>query len=209
MLLDLGLPLPTGKDDPPVRGRSAAELLASGVLPKVSGVYQGDEHEVSAVLMTHAHMDHFGLAPYVHPSIPVYATQGIWAAQRVLEIFSRAGAPPASQHVLKTSEPVSIGGLRVQAIGVDHSGCDAVALLVEGDGKRVLYTGDLRAMAERAVWSMLCWWRRPPSVVVIARCSPNAGWKPSLPTVSVNRSTSPLSSVRRSTSTASSPSTAP
>lgn len=145
VLLDLGLPLPTGKDDPPVRGKSVAELLTSGVLPRISGVYRDDHPNVRAVVMTHAHMDHFGLAPYVHPSIPVYATQGTWAAQRVLEVFTRAEAQPERRELLTTTEPLQLSGLALQAVGLDHSGCDAVALSVEGDGKRILYTGDLRA----------------------------------------------------------------
>lgn len=145
VLLDLGLPLPTGRDDPPVKGRSVAELVAAGVLPRIPGVYADDTPRVRAVLMTHAHMDHFGLAPYVHPSIPVYATQGTWAAQRVLQVFTPAQPLPATQHVLSATQPVPLGKLTVEAVAVDHSACDAVALSVEADGKRILYTGDLRA----------------------------------------------------------------
>jgi ribonuclease J len=145
VLLDLGLPLPVGKADPPVRGKAVVELLASGVLPRISGVYEDDEPRVRAVVMTHAHMDHFGLAPYVHPSIPVYATQGTWAAQRVLEILTGNQAHPRMQALLSTVAPLQLCALAVQAVGVDHSGCDAVAVSVEGDGKRILHTGDLRA----------------------------------------------------------------
>ena len=144
VLLDLGLPLPK-PDEPPVRDMAVDDLLASGVLPRITGVYQDDAPEVRAVLMTHAHSDHFGLAPYVHPSIPIYATQGTWAAQRVLRIFTRTAPAAPDQRLLDTTAPLILGGLSVQAVTVDHSGCDAVALVVEGDGRRVLYTGDLRA----------------------------------------------------------------
>lgn len=145
VLLDLGLPLPTGKDEPSIRGKTAAELVASGVLPRISGVYGDGAPKVRAVVMTHAHMDHFGLAPYVSPNVPVYATEGTWAAQRVLQVFTRADGQPHNQRVLSTAAPLRLGGLTVEAVAVDHSSCDAVALSVEADGKRILYTGDLRA----------------------------------------------------------------
>ena len=42
-------------------------------------------------------------------------------------------------------EAVQVGPFRVQAIPVDHAAPDSRALLVEADGERVLYSGDLRA----------------------------------------------------------------
>jgi ribonuclease J len=57
----------------------------------------------------------------------------------------------------ESSRVFPIGVLKVTAYPVDHSAYDAVAYLVEHEGKRVLYTGDLRlhgrkpGMAQRIV----------------------------------------------------------
>ncbi len=146
ILLDLGLPLTApGKEGPPVFGQPVRALLTSGVLPHVDGLYESDRSEVRAVAISHVHQDHMGLAQYAHPDIPVYATVGAWALTDSLSPFLPARAPIANRHTLPMNKPQRFGALTVTAIPVDHSAPDAAALLVEGDGKRLLYTGDLRA----------------------------------------------------------------
>ncbi|MDI1320096.1 MAG: hypothetical protein PSW75_07880, partial [bacterium] len=46
--------------------------------------------------------------------------------------------------ILKAGVPVTVGAFRVTAYPVDHSVYDAMAFIVEAEGKRLLYTGDLR-----------------------------------------------------------------
>ena len=150
ILLDLGLPLPTGDDDPPIQGQSVDDLLNSGILPRISGVYLGDDPEVQAVIMSHVHQDHIGLAPYVHPGIPIYATEGTWALHDSLQPFLPKTAEIGSRNILPKRKTVSFGSMAVTAIPVDHSAPDAAALLVEGEGERMLYTGDLRAHGRKA-----------------------------------------------------------
>lgn len=156
ILLDLGLPLPTGKGDAPVAGQTEDELLASGVLPPVNGVYAGSTPEVRAVIMSHVHPDHIGLGPYVHPDIPIHGTEGTWALHDVMQIFGYKPQAIINRRTLPKQTPVSFGALTVTAIPVDHSAPDAVALLVEADGKRLLYSGDLRAHGRKSyLWDRL------------------------------------------------------
>jgi ribonuclease J len=146
ILLDLGLPLTIpGDDAQPVAGQPVQALLSSGVLPHIAGVYAGDAPEVRAVIISHVHQDHMGLANFVHPDIPVYATEGAWALTEALSPFLPARTPIANQRTMPMKAPQKFGALTVTAIPVDHSAPDATALLVEEDGTRLLYTGDLRA----------------------------------------------------------------
>lgn len=146
VLLDLGLPLTVpGDDAQPVAGQSVQALLKSGVLPCVGGVYAGDIPEVWAVIISHVHQDHMGLANLIHPDIPVYATEGAWALNEALSPFLPARTPIANRQTMPMRAPQRFGSLTVTALPVDHSAPDAAALLAEGDGKRLLYTGDLRA----------------------------------------------------------------
>ena len=146
ILLDLGLPLTIPGDcAQPVAGQPIQALLSSGMLPPITGVYAGDAPAVRAVIISHVHQDHMGLANFVHPDIPVYATEGAWALTEALSPFLPARTPIVNQRTMPMEAPQKFGALTVTAIPVDHSAPDATAILVEGDGTRLLYTGDLRA----------------------------------------------------------------
>jgi len=149
-LLDLGMPLqaPDGGDFP--RGtpqRPTAELIAEGVLRDVPGVYPYDPTApgVAAIVLTHSHLDHYGLAHHAHPGIPVYGSEGTIAVLEVGRVFFPEAALPQDLCRLPAGETLRFGGLSVTAIPVDHAAPDSRALLCEADGERLLYTGDLRA----------------------------------------------------------------
>ncbi len=145
ILLDLGLPLAPVGEGQDIRGLTIEELLESGTLPRIGGAYANDTPGVRAVIVSHVHQDHTGLAQYVHPEIPVYATEGTWALHDALRPFLPRSVSIANRQTLPKNKPCSFGSLIVTAIPVDHSAPDAVALLVEAEGKRLLYSGDLRA----------------------------------------------------------------
>jgi len=158
VLLDLGMPLvaPDGGDFP--RGtpqRPTEELIAEGVLTFVPGVLPHDPAapDVAAIVLTHSHLDHYGLAHHAHPGIPVYGSRGTLAILEVGRVFFPDAALPADLRLLPDDEPLRLGrsgpdlagSLTVTAIPVDHAAPDSRALLCEADGQRLLYTGDLRA----------------------------------------------------------------
>ena len=160
VLLDLGMPLqaPDGGDFP--RGtpqRPTAELIAEGILRDIPGVYPHDPTApaVAAIVLTHSHLDHYGLAHHAHPRIPVYGSEGTIAVLEVGKVFFPEAKLPADLRRFPAGETLRFGGvnaggsdaggLSVTAIPVDHAAPDSRALLVEADGQRLLYTGDLRA----------------------------------------------------------------
>ena len=150
IVLDLGMPLtaPDGGDFP--RGtpqRPTAELIADGVLRDVPGLFASDPTApgVAAIILTHSHLDHYGLAHHAHPAIPVYGSEGTIAVLEVGRVFFPDATLPADLRRLPSGETLRFGALTVTAIPVDHAAPDSRALLVEADGQRLLYTGDLRA----------------------------------------------------------------
>ncbi len=150
ILLDLGMPLydAEGADYPfGTPQRPTEELLASGVLCAIPGLYANDPAapRFAAIILTHSHLDHYGLAHHAHPSIPVYASRGTLAILELGRVFFPDAALPADIRLLPEGEALRLGSLTVTGIPVDHSAPDARALLAEADGQKLIYSGDLRA----------------------------------------------------------------
>jgi ribonuclease J len=80
LILDAGLPLVTATrerfDARALRGKSRAELRASGILPPVRGLFSSDGAPPAALLFSHVHLDHTGLLPYIQPEVPVVLSKG-------------------------------------------------------------------------------------------------------------------------------------
>ena len=129
IILDAGLPL-----DPDDTSR-----------PNVPGLFGNDDPKIDALFLSHAHADHAGLIHASKEQVPVYLTEGTNKMLLAGGVFARQhGVPRLRQRPLLPKVPVTIGPLKITAYPVDHSVYDAMAFLVEGDGQRLLYTGDFR-----------------------------------------------------------------
>lgn len=148
ILLDVGMPLtkPDGSDWPRnTMTRPSQDLRREGVLPDVDGLYADATPEFSGLVLSHAHLDHHGLAHHVHPDVPVYGSRGTIAMLRVSTLFVTDAVVPSNMCELPVADSVAIGAFTVRGIPVDHAAPDSRALLIEADKQRVLYSGDLRA----------------------------------------------------------------
>ncbi len=151
ILLDAGYPLfYQGKviDDTWV-GKPFEELMELGVVPGVKGLYRIDRPDFDAVLISHAHSDHFWLLKYIHPDIPIYLLD---AADKLVEMNLRFHIPGYEQRdrrIIPAYKPFSIGDLTLKAFLMDHSAYHAAAFEIHGEGKTVLYTGDFRGHGRR------------------------------------------------------------
>jgi ribonuclease J len=136
ILLDLGLPL-------------NAVDLASTPLPDVDGLLNGGA-DLLAIVLSHGHRDHWGLAPKASPEVPLVMGE---ATERILraaaDFVPDAAALNASLH-LSHGKRLEIGPFSITPRLVDHSGFDAYAMEIESGGKRLFYSGDLRAHGRKA-----------------------------------------------------------
>ncbi len=147
LLLDLGLPLEAEENTP-------------DLLPSVQGIREPDEN-LLGVVVSHPHMDHYGLLGHVRADLPV--AMGA-AGRRILEAAApwlRNAVVPALGPVLKDQEPFDWGPFRVTPYLMDHSAFDGYGLLVEADGQRVFYSGDFRAHG-RTAWRFDRLLKNPP-----------------------------------------------
>jgi len=127
-----------------LEGKSTKQLIDSHALPAITGLYDGERSTISAVIVSHAHQDHYGFLRYINPDIPVYMSEGAKILIDISDLFIPTKAILRNVVLFKMWHPFNIGDLCVTPYLVDHSAFDAAALLVEGDGKRVFYSGDLR-----------------------------------------------------------------
>lgn len=131
LLLDLGLPL-------------EAVAADTGLLPPVSGLVDGNNPDLLGVVLSHPHGDHYGLLASTYPSLPVYLGEGASKLLLAAAHFTRLAFPqPVMSY--RSGEPFAVGPFRVTPYLMDHSAFNAHALLVEADGRRLLYSGDFRA----------------------------------------------------------------
>lgn len=154
VLVDFGMPLVDAASKPfdpaLLAGRSVAELIESAILPPVAGLYKGAGKGVDAVLISHAHLDHYGLLGYIHDAIPVYMSRGAKELIEVSGIFTPHRTEIGTVKVIDDRRTYPIGDIAVRPYSVDHSAFDAFAFLVSADGKRVFYSGDFRGHGRKS-----------------------------------------------------------
>ncbi len=103
-----------------------------------------------AVLLSHAHEDHWGLIDLLPPESPVYSGELCWNLIRTSRLFRKIETPEKKINFFRAWHAFRIGELTVTPFLMDHSSPDAYAFLIEGEGARVFYSGDFRAHGRKA-----------------------------------------------------------
>lgn len=155
IILDLGMPLMT--KDGGILDQASIETpsIENGILPNVKGLYADQVPSVTAVILSHAHLDHYGLMSLVHPEIPIYLSRETRALIEVGNIFytfkqtkkSRMDNCQTFDHLMP---PFKVGPFIITPFLMDHSAFGASSLLIEAEGKKIFYTGDLRGHGRKA-----------------------------------------------------------
>lgn len=87
------------------------------------------------MIVSHAHLDHYGLLKYVHPDIPVYMSSGTERLIRVTVLFKiYADNTPACRN-FKMYEPFRIGDFTIKPYLMDHSAFDAASFEITAEEK--------------------------------------------------------------------------
>jgi ribonuclease J len=165
LILDVGMPLVDANgesfDAKSIDNKTVPQLIEEGTIPRVPGLFDDSSDQSSspnAILLSHAHCDHTGLLRFTRKDIPVYLSPGTSDMMYVgLKFAGQKGVGTSRQHRFSPREPFRVGDFTITPHPVDHSAFDSTAFLIEGEERRVLYSGDLRlhgrkpGMAERLV----------------------------------------------------------
>jgi ribonuclease J len=141
ILLDLGLPLDAGETDPVT------------LLPPIPGLHMpGDS--LLALVLSHGHADHWGLAPHAGAALPIVTGAATRRILRAAAAFVPQAVPLGTESDgwpdLRDRETIQLGPFAVTPYLVDHSAFDAYALMIEANGRRLFYSGDIRAHGRKA-----------------------------------------------------------
>ncbi|MDQ6951263.1 MAG: MBL fold metallo-hydrolase [Mariprofundales bacterium] len=150
VLFDLGMPLMNSGGsviNPKLLNNPS---ITNGILIDILGLYDGiSDIPIVGVLLSHAHPDHYGLLNYVHPSVPIYMSGESKALIEVGNIFYPENLKQTEIikrcTLFSLNEPFFLGKFCITPYLIDHSAFGACSFLIEINGMKIVYTGDLRA----------------------------------------------------------------
>lgn len=153
VLIDAGYPLfLNGKPiDFDLSKLNQEELIDLGIIPNIEGLYQWEKADFDAVIISHSHLDHYGLLKYINKEIPIYASIGTRAIINISQIFKIVDNYDINYREFEMYKPFKIGDIEIMPYLMDHSAFDAAAFEIKADGKAIIYTGDLRAHGRKAI----------------------------------------------------------
>lgn len=118
--------------------------------PDISGLFD-KEFGISAVFISHAHPDHYGLLSLINKDIPIYMSKAAAIIlKRIVPLLGEENYKDLNILKISNGEEVRIGDFIVRAHEVDHSAAAAMAFEILAKNKRVLYSGDIRFHGRRA-----------------------------------------------------------
>jgi ribonuclease J len=152
IVIDLGMPL-VNPDRTPFDAREAekrttAELIQDGILPDIPSLYQNGSS--TALLISHAHQDHYGLMSRISPSCPVWLGFSTKLLIELTNTFTSNDYVVQNAHHFKHDKKFKVGNIEITPYLMDHAAFDAYAFLIESGGKSLFYSGDFRMHGRKA-----------------------------------------------------------
>lgn len=122
--------------------------------PQIEGLFTGVP-QYDAVFISHYHPDHLGLSSYLLPSIPLYMGKKCYEVHEFTRRYKEKDYLELDPIFIVPQESIQIEDLQVTPYLCDHSAYDAYMFVIEGEGKKVLYTGDYRANGRKSFEALL------------------------------------------------------
>ena len=134
ILLDIGLPL----------DYDFSENIESHLPKPLFDKLRKDEKNIDAVILSHAHLDHYGLAGMLPQGVPVYCGMASAELISITGLMSPKKTQPIRFKTFEAWKTFQIGAFSVTPYLMDHSAFDAYGFLISAGDKSLFYTGDFR-----------------------------------------------------------------
>jgi len=139
ILVDLGLPLDFDNSKPAV-----------SCLPQSLHDSLNRKNSLNGVLLSHPHLDHYGLTGELPQKIPVYCGKASWDLINATARFSPNNFPLPSVKHFNAWEKFQIGSFTITPYLMDHSAFDSYSFLISSEGKNIFYSGDFRGHGRKS-----------------------------------------------------------
>ncbi len=127
ILVDIGLPLDFDSDE------SIESCLPQSLFHTLR---QGGKL-IDGVLLSHPHLDHYGLAGQLPAAIPVYCGKASWDLMNATAHFSPNKVPLPNVEHFEAWQEFQIGKFTITPYLMDHSAFDSYGFLISADGKNI------------------------------------------------------------------------
>lgn len=99
-----------------------------------------------AVFITHSHGDHIGLIDFINDDIPVYVEKVSKGIHNITSDFVHDYVKINKSTIsFEFEKGILVKDLKITPYIIDHSSYNSCMFLIEGDGKRIVHTGDYRS----------------------------------------------------------------
>jgi len=175
IFLDFGVSFSREKEYfefPLLRPANKEDLFKLNLLPKIPGLYQDqgfypvyntdgtfkvegacEPSCVSAILLSHAHMDHYGYFGLLREDIPIYMSE---VSKKFVELRNRVGNQQWNLYIenndlreMEKDKELVVNNFSIKRYDVDHSILGASGYIIKANGKTIGYTGDFRFHGHR------------------------------------------------------------
>ena len=152
IVVDFGMPLvntdKTRFDSRIIKNLSVKELISEGVLPDIKGLYEKSGN--TALVLSHAHQDHFGLIKYANEKCKIYLGKATQKLIEITNLFTNQDWTISNSQHFESGKQFIIGDIEITPYLMDHSAFDSYAFLIKANGKSLFYSGDFRTHGRKA-----------------------------------------------------------
>ncbi|MEM2098805.1 MAG: MBL fold metallo-hydrolase [Candidatus Bathyarchaeia archaeon] len=130
--------------------KSEISLQELGILPRIKGVYKFDpaSPDISAVFLSHAHLDHSAYLSFIKREVPVYCGE---TTSIILQALNKTRRSDREFHIaelgfktFRTGDKKIIDNIEIEPVHVDHSVPGAYGFIIHTSNGSIVYTGDFR-----------------------------------------------------------------
>jgi ribonuclease J len=110
------------------------------------------KNKVDALLISHPHQDHFGLMENLEVNVPIYIGEVAFDFINATKLFIDLPLLSGNYETIKPWQAFTVlDTFKIKPFLTDHSTPESFSFLIEADGKRVFYSGDLRATGRKNI----------------------------------------------------------